>query len=259
MTIPSNHPELLVQAHRNSTSGYGNYNGLSVINPDHHSLAFDEPPPPYPNNSPHVFSQSALLPTDRHVSVGQITPSPLTPVPLRHSSLYQVLKQEYPASPTLGTLQSGVSSIAHALEPQEPLARHAPPLCTPVVGNSRDYTIGASASESALSASHISTTSLAVVAGEPCPPLPQAHPPVSSATPPCASVPAQSRSVVTPLQAHTLVPSLPEVTTHDYDTFPRLRKVSSPAPPKCMPYPYVYERALASFSSIQSFRDPSRK
>jgi hypothetical protein len=214
-------------------------------------LAFDEPPPPHLNNSPHFFSQSALLHTDRHVSVGQITPntpSPLTPVPLRHSSLYQVLKQEYPASPTLGTLQSGVSSIAHALEPQEPLARHAPPLCTPVAGNARDYTISASTSESALSASQ---TSLAIVAGEPCPPLPQAHPPVSSATPHCASVSAQSRPVVTPLQAHTLVPSLSEV---DYDTFPRLRKVSSPVPPKSMPYPYDYERALASFSCIQSFR-----
>lgn len=235
MTIPSNHPELLVQAHRNSTSGFGNYNGLSGINPDH-QLAFDEPPPPYPNNSlpvSDVFSQSALLPTDRHLSVGQITQSPLTPVPLRHSSLYQVLnlKQEYPASPTLGTmtLQSGVSSIAHALELQEPPARQAPPSCTPVIGNARGYQIGAS--ESVMSASQIPTTSLAVVAADPCPPLPQAHRPVSSATPPCVLVPAQNGSVVTPLQAHTLVPALPEVTTHDYDTFPRLRKVSSPPLP----------------------------
>ena len=265
MNIPSNHPDLLVQAHRNSTSGFGSYNGLSGTNPDH-QLAFDEPPPPYPNNSlpvTDVFSQSALLPTDRHLSVGQITQSPLTPVPLRHSSLYQVLnlKQEYPASPTLGavTLQSGVSSIAHALELQEPPARQARPPCTPVIGNARGYPIGAS--ESVMSASQMPTSSLAVVPADPCPPMPQAHRPVSSATPPCASVPAQTGSVVTPLQAHTLVPALPEVTTHDYDTFPRLRKVSSPppCPSKSMPYTYVYERALASFSCSQRCRDPPRK
>jgi hypothetical protein len=162
MTIPSNHPEMLVQARRSSTSRYGNYNAPSVINPDR-SLSFDEPPPPYPNNSlpvsslSDVFSHSALLHTDRFTSAGPITQSPLTPVPLRHSSLYQVLKQESPASPTQGTLQSGESSIAHALELQEPQARRVHPSCTPILGNARlrGSTIGAS--ELALSAGKITT------------------------------------------------------------------------------------------------------
>ncbi|KAF8495128.1 hypothetical protein F5888DRAFT_1712249 [Russula emetica] len=173
------------------------------------------------------------LPTDRLLNFEPITSSPLAPVPLRHSSLYQVLKQESPASPTQGTLQSGTSSIAHALEPQESQTRQAPPLSTPVLGNTRGSMIGAS--ESALSASQITTASLAVVAADPCPHLledstaatsAQALPPISSATPPCTSVVAQNGSVVTPLQAHTLVAPQPEVTTHDYDTFPRLRKSS---------------------------------
>ncbi|KAI0278558.1 hypothetical protein BGY98DRAFT_973348 [Russula aff. rugulosa BPL654] len=217
MTMPNNHSEMLFQSHRN-------YSGLSVIHPDQ-SLAFDEPPPPYPNNSlpispfSDVFSQSALLPTDRLLNVEPITYSPLAPVPLRHSSLYHVLKQESPVSPAQGTL-SGTSSIAHALEPQGSQ-------------NTRGSMIGAS--ESALSASQITTTSLSAVAPDPGPHLSedpttatsaQALPPVSSATPPCTPVAAQHGSVVTSLQAHTLVLSQPEVTTHDYDTFPRLRKSS---------------------------------
>jgi hypothetical protein len=239
--MPNNHSEMLVQAHRNSTYGFTNYSGLSVIHPDQ-SITFDEPPPPYPNNSPvsplsDVFSQPALLPTDRLLNIEPITSSPLAPVPLRHSSLYQVLKQESPVSPTQGTLQSGTSSIAHALEPQESQTRQAPPLSTPVLGNTRGSMIGAS--ETALSASQITATSLAAVAADPCPHFPEdpttatsarALPPVSSATPPCTSVAAQNGFVVTPLQAHTLVLSQPEVTTHDYDTFPRLRKVSYPLP-----------------------------
>ena len=240
--MPNNHPEMLVQAHRNSTYGFANYSGLSVIHPDQ-SITFDEPPPPYPNNSlpisplSDVFSQSALLPTDRLLNVEPITSSPLAPVPLRHSSLYQVLKQESPVSPAQGTLQFGTSSIAHALEPQESQTRQAPPLSTPVLKNTRGSMIGAS--ESALSASQITTTSLAAVAADPCPHFPedptaatsaQALSPVSSTTPPCTSMVAQNGFVVTPLQAHTLVPPQPEATTHDYDTFPRLRKVSSPLP-----------------------------
>ena len=242
MTMHNNHSEMLAPAYRNSTNGFANYSGLSVIHPDQ-SITFDEPPPPYPNNSlpvsplSDVFSQPGLLPTDRLLNVEPITSSPLAPVPLRHSSLYQVLKQESPVSPARGTLQSGTSSIAHALEPRELRTRQAPPLSTPVLGNTRGSMIGAS--ESALSASQITTASLAAVAADPCPHLPEdrtaatsAHalPPVSSATPPCTSVAAQNGFVVTPLQAHTLVPSQPEVTTHDYDTFPRLRKVSSPLP-----------------------------
>jgi hypothetical protein len=240
MTMPNNHSEMLVQAHRNSTYGFANYSGLSVIHPDQ-SITFDEPPPPYPNNSlpvsplSDVFSQHALLPTDRLLNVEPITSSPLAPVPLRHSSLYQVLKQESPASPAQGTSQFGTSSIAHALEAQGSQTRQGAPLSTPVLGNTRGSMVGAS--ESPLSASQITTTSLAAVVADPCPHLPgdltaatsaQALPPVSSATPPCTSVAARNGSVVTPLQAHTLVPSQPEVATYDYDTFPRLRKVSYP-------------------------------
>jgi hypothetical protein len=250
MTMPNNHSEMLLQAHRNGTNGYSNYNGLSVVHPDQ-SLAFDEPPPPYANNSlpisplSDVFSQSALLPTDRLLNAEPITyHSPLAPVPLRHSSLYQVLKQESPASPAQGTL-SGTSSIAHALDPQESQTRQVPQLSTPVLGNTRGSMIGAS--ESALSASQITTISLSAAAADSGPHLPenpttatsvQALPPVSSATPPCTSVPAQSGSVVTSLQAHTLVLSQPEVTTHDYDTFPRLRKVSYTLPLALVRMPY---------------------
>jgi len=255
MTMPSNHSDLLVQAHRNNTSGFANHRGLSVYHDQ--SIAFDEPPPPYPNNSlpvnplSNVFSQPVLLPTDRLLNVEPIASSPLAPVPLRHSSLYQVLDQESPASPAQCTLQFGESSIAHALDPQESKTPQAPPLSTPVLGNTQGSMIGAS--ESALSVSQITTTSLAAVAAVPSPPLAedptavtsaQAHTPVSSATPPCGSVPVQSGSVVTPLQAHTLVPSLPEVNTRNYDTFPRRRrKVSSPFPLAiCKHAPYKHSR-----------------
>jgi hypothetical protein len=269
--MPNNHSEMLVPAHRNSTYGFANCSGLSAIHPDQ-SITFDEPPPPYPNNtlpvSPlsDVFSQPALLPTDRLLNLEPITSSPLAPVPLRHSSLYQVLKQESPVSPAQGTLQFGTSSIAHALEPQEPQTRQAPPLSTPVLGNTRSSMIGAS--ESALNASQITTTSLAAVAADPChlPEDPTAAtcaqaPPVSSTTPPCTSVAARNGFVVTPLQDHTLVPSQPEVSTHDYDTFPRLRKVSHPLSlaPRKDAVTYIYERALASFSSNQRYLDSPRK
>ncbi len=178
MSMPSNHSDMLVQAHRNSASDYANYNGHSVIHPDR-SITFDEPPPPYPNNSlplsplSDVFSQTAILPSDHLLNVEPISSSPLAPVPLRHSSLYRVLKQESPASPTRGTLQSRESSIAHALELQESQTRQAPPLSMPILGNTRSSTIGAS--ESALSASQIALTSLAAVAVDPCPPLAEDH------------------------------------------------------------------------------------
>jgi hypothetical protein len=233
------------------------------MNPDQFTpLALDEPPPPYPNNntlivsSPlsDVFSQSSLLPTERHLTDDRSitgTASPLAPVPLRHSSLYQVLKQNTPITPAQGTQQSGVSLIAHALGPQELQARQAPPARTPVLGNMRGPTI---TSDSTLSGGQPSlSTSLTPVAAAANPPtLPQlvvvlpppspsvqtaatAQSPVSSATPPsAAAVPARKESiaVVTPSQAHTLAQSLPEVTTQDYDTLPRLRKVSLPTSPR---------------------------
>src|SRR5579863_9777836 len=175
MALPSSFSEPLVplfRAHQSGTaSGFANYDGLSqfesVINPDQ-LRPFDEPPPPYPNNnsllanSPlsEVFSQSALLPTERHLADdGSIidTASPLAPVPLRHSSLYQVLKQDTPISPAQGTPQSGVSSIAHALQPQELQVRQAPPAHTPVLGNMRSHAIGC-ASDSVLSGDQLSTS-----------------------------------------------------------------------------------------------------
>lgn len=248
MTMPSIHSEMLVQAHRNRTNGFANYSGLSLVHPDQ-SLAFDELPPPYANDSlpispsNDVFPQSAILPADHLLNVEPITYSPLAPVPLRHSSLYHVLKQESPASPTQGGMLSGTSSIAHALEPQRSQTPQVPPLSTPVLGNTRGSMIGAS--ESASSASQITTTSLSAATADPCLHLPedpttatsaQALSPVSSATPPCTSVAAQSGS----LQAHTLVLSQPEVTTHNYDTFPRLRKVSYPLALALVRMPYSY-------------------
>ena len=269
MAMPS-HASLL-QSHRSSTSSLADYDGLSQIaamnfdRPDPLAL-FDEPPPPYPNNSllvsplSDVFPQSALLPTERHLHVGSFTPSPLAPVPLRHSSLYQVLKQDTAISPAQGTLQSGVSSIAHALEPQELQARQVPPACLSVLGNTQGPMV--SASESALSTGQsTSATPLAVVAAaDACPTLPQlptlalseqAQPPVSSATPPSASVRAQDGSVVTPSQVHTLIQPIPEVTTQDYDTLPRLRKVSPPSPPPC---PFQTCRFANAFTKAASSR-----
>jgi len=295
MAVPSTYPESwgpLLQTHRSGTAGFANYDGLSQIgsamHPDH-STRFDEPPPPYPNNSllvsplSDVFTQPALLPTERHLDDGLIAASPLAPVPLRHSSLYQVLKHDSPIAPSQGTLlHSGVSSIAHALEPQELQARPAPPACTPanVPGNARGPTLGAPEPASSASVGQVtSTSSLAVVTAATTtadpgpgltlpqiptlPPSARAQAPVSSATSPRAAVPAQNEPVVTPPQAHTLAQSLPEVTaTQDYDTLPRLRKVSPPPWPssKQCPYTYVYESCLVvAFSSNQRRRDPPRK
>jgi len=247
------------------------------MNPDQLTL-LDEPPPPYPNNntllvsSPlsDVFSQSSLLPTERHLTDDRSitgTASPLAPVPLRHSSLYQVLKQNTPITPAQGTQQSGVSLIAHALGPQELQARQAPPARTPVLGNTRGPTM---TSDSALSGGQSSiSTSLAPVTAVVDPPtLPQlvalpppstgvqtaatAQSPVSSATPPStAAVPARKESiaVVTPSQAHTLVLSLPEVMTQDYDTLPRLRKVSLPTSPRS-PCPFLSKQHAVSIRTL---------
>jgi hypothetical protein len=227
----------LLRAHRNNTSGFANYDLLSPIesaisNPDL-PTTFDEPPPPYPNNPllvsnppSDVFSSSAVFPAETLLN---ITPSPLAPVPLRHSSLYQVLKHESPTSPAQGTLRSRASSIAHALEPQ---ARQVPLPCTPALRDRQGSAFGPP--EILLGPEQVASTSLTAVAVDPSaldlsPPA-QAQPPVSSATPPCVVVPAQDVSVVTPIEAHTLTDPLPEVTTHDYDTLPRLRKVSIPCP-----------------------------
>jgi hypothetical protein len=248
IAMPSSYSQSSVslrQAHQTSTlgfTGFDEFSQVESVKPDP-STMFDEPPPPYPNNTLLVsplsdaFPPSALLSTDL-LNLGSITPSPLAPVPLRHSSLYQVLKHDTPALPGQGTVQSGVSSIAHALQPQELQARQALPMRTPVLGNTRSSTIGAS--ESALAATQVASTSPATVVVDLCSALPQiptvapsarAQPPVSSATPPCAPVPqAENGSVVTPLGGHTLAQSLPEVTIHDYDTLPRLRKVSPPGP-----------------------------
>jgi hypothetical protein len=245
----------LLQSHRSSTSGLADYDGLSqsesAVIPDPLAL-FDEPPPPYPNNSllvsplSDVFPQSALLPTERHLHLGSFTPSPLAPVPLRHSSLYQVLKEDTAISPAQGTLQSGVSSIAHALEPQELQARQVPPVCLPVLGDAQGPVVSASDSPLGTGQPPSATSHAVVAVADPCQSLPQlvptlapvaqAQPPVSSATPPTsASARAQNGSVVTtPTQAHTLTlmePIPPELTTtQDYDTLPRLRKVSPPPP-----------------------------
>jgi hypothetical protein len=245
-------------------------------------LALGEPPPPYPNNntlivsSPlsDVFSQSSHLPTKRHLTDNRSitasgTASPLAPVPLRHSSLYQVLKQNAPITSAQGTQQSGVSLIAHALGPQEVQARQAPPARTPVlrVGNTWGPTI---TSDSALSGGQSSiSTSLAPMAAAADPPtfpqlvvlLPPStsvqtastdQSPVSSATPPsAAAVPARKESiaVVTPSQAHTLAQLLPEVTTQDYHTLSRLRKVSLPTSPRS-PCPFLSKKNAVSICTL---------
>jgi hypothetical protein len=174
-----------------------------------------------------------MLSSDRLLNVGPMTPSPLAPVPLRHSSLYQVLKHESPASPLTGTLHSRASSLAHALEPQDPQARQAP---RPGHGDRLDpYGI------SARSPNMTTSLNLAAAPGDfrsnlvqvprltlPAPAQTQ-QAPFSAETSPTAAranPPAQNLSIVAPLQAHTLAHALPEATTHDYDTLPRLRKVS---------------------------------
>jgi hypothetical protein len=195
MATPSDRPEMLAEAHRNSSpSGFGDHNGHPVINLDQ-PIAFDEPlaSPPYWNDSVTISPlgdaslQSALLPNagDHSLSMGQIMPPPLTPMPLRHSSLYQVLKQDPPPSPVP---QSAASSIAHALELQEPQVRQASLSHTPVLGNAPGPTIGAS--ENALSACQAPLTVVAVGPNHTLPhghTLPVSSRPSSSMGPPISS------------------------------------------------------------------------
>ncbi|KAN0131042.1 hypothetical protein V8E53_011175 [Lactarius tabidus] len=255
VAIPSSfsgsaHPALHLR--RGGTSSFASHEELSQTMPAFESEQgfFDEPPPPYTNSSQIVhslgnaFQQPAVLSTDRFLNLGPMTSSPLAPVPLRHSSLYQVLKHESPASPLTGTLQSRVSSLAHALEPQDPQARQAPLPCTPV-GGDRLGSYGISASSPKPNANQMTSMSLNLVSApvDPCSNLVQVprlsllapaqrQTLVSSETRPTARVnaPAQNLSVVTPLHTHTLAPPFPEVTTHDYDTLPRLRKLQPALP-----------------------------
>ncbi|KAI9433306.1 hypothetical protein H4582DRAFT_1000821 [Lactarius indigo] len=159
-TLPALH------LHRIGPSGFASHEELSQteLAIDSDQSLFDEPPPPYTNNSLLVHPLSGVLSTDRFLNVGPMTPSPLAPVPLRHSSLYQVLKHESPASPSIGTLHSRVSSLAHALEPQDPQARQAP---TPALGD-RLGSFGISASSP--NAAQMTSTSLSLVTGvrDPC-------------------------------------------------------------------------------------------
>jgi hypothetical protein len=262
----------LVRAHQGGTSGSASYDLVSPVesaisNPDSYTL-FDEPPPPYQNNAlvvgnsqGDIFS-SAVLPAETLLNIGPITPSPVAPVPLRHSSLYQVLKQDSRTSLAQGTLRSQASSIAHALEPQEPPARQVPPSCTPALRDRQNTTIGRP--ELLLNTELAASTSLTAVAMNPSPILPQlpsvdlarhaqAQSPVSCATPTRVMAPAQGVSVVTPLEAHTLADPLPDAPTHDYDMLPRLRKVSRPCPcpTTTMPYTRAYESTLVPLSSSQ--------
>ena len=233
------------QAHQGYTSSFENQEEFlqteSKMGCD--QSAFDEPPPPYTNHSlvaHHPLSNnlppSAVL--TRHLrNVGPITSSPLAPVPLRHSSLFQVLKHESPASPSIGTFQhSRVSSLAHALEPQGPQARQTPLPCTPALGD-RQGTFGISAPSP--SATQMSSMSLNLVApGDACPTLVQVPPqsvpahaqgPLSSETPSInvtVNATTHSLSLVTPLSPRTLAPSFPEVANQDYEMVPRPRKVS---------------------------------
>jgi hypothetical protein len=158
-------------------------------------------PPPYPHDAllvnnllSDVFSSSAVFPAETLLNIGLITPSPLAPVSLRHSSLYQVLRHESPTSPAQGTLQSRGSSIAHALEPQ---ARQVPRPCTPALRDRQGSTIGPP--EILLSSEKVASTSLTAVAVDPSPsllhlpaldlsPPAQVQLPVSSATAPCVVV-----------------------------------------------------------------------
>ncbi|KAF8267086.1 hypothetical protein EI94DRAFT_77039 [Lactarius quietus] len=209
---------------------------------------FDEPPPPYTNNSLTVhplgnaFQQPAVFSNDRFLS--PMTSSPLAPVPLRHCSLYQVLKHESPASPLTGTLHSRVSSLAHALEPQDPQARQAPLPCASALGDRLGFS-GISAPSPSATQTHTRSTSLNLVTSpaDPCsnlvqvpslalsaPAQMQSH--VSSKTPPTAraNAPSQNSSVITPSHSHTLAHPFQEAPTHDYDTLPRLRKLQPALP-----------------------------
>ena len=277
MSMPSNYSEpsmLPPQTRRISAPGFGNYDGFSgigsVMDLDP-STPIDEPPPPYPTNSMLVSPMSDILnSTLLRPDVGSITPSPLAPVPQRHNSLYQVLKHESQASPAQGTVSSPMSSIAHALELPEQPVRLVPPPRTPALRNRRGPTIGAS--ETSLGVSQIASTSLAGMAVADArlsvpklSTLPaaqvQVQPPVSCPTPPsAATMQAQNGSaVVTPLRGHTLAQSLPEVTTNDYDTLPRLRKVSTPLHPLVpLAFTNIYDSVLVAwFSPSLPCQDPT--
>ncbi|KAF8257698.1 hypothetical protein EI94DRAFT_1259573 [Lactarius quietus] len=249
VAIPSSYSGSTLPAlnlHRGDTSSFASHEELSQIMPviGSDQSFFDEPPPPYTNNSLTVhplgnaFQQPAVFSNDRFLS--PMTSSPLAPVPLRHCSLYQVLKHESPASPLTGTLHSRVSSLAHALEPQDPQARQAPLPCASALGD-RLGSYGISAPSPSATQTHTRSTSLNLVTSpaDPCsnlvqvpslalsaPAQMQSH--VSSKTPPTAraNAPSQNSSVITPSHSHTLAHPFQEATTHDYDTLPRLRKVS---------------------------------
>ena len=229
--MPNNFPGATLPLHRGSMPSFPTHEELSQTEPviDSDQSLIDEPPPPYTNDAQVIYPLGTVLPADHFLDVDPNTPSPLAPVPQRHSSLYQVLKHETPASPLPGTLQSRVSSLAHALEPQDPQARQAPRPYTPAFRDRLgSYGISANATQ-------MSSMSL-TLAGDPRSTLLEGRVPapaqtqalVSSETPLTAGVnaPSQNLSVVTPLQAHTLAHSYPEVPNHDYDTLPRLRKVS---------------------------------
>ena len=236
-TLPALH------LHRGGTTSFASHEELSQTMPafdSSQSFLFDEPPPPYTNNYPlgNGFPQSAVLSTDRFLNVGPMTSSPLAPVPLRHSSLYQVLKHETPASPSTGTLHSRVSSLAHALEPQDPQARQARLPCMPALGDRLgSYGISASLPDAATPMSSMSLHPTAPA--DPCStlvqvprlalPVPtQTQALLSSEMSPTAraNAPAKKLSVVTPSHTHTLAHPFTEATSHDYDMLPRLRKVS---------------------------------
>jgi hypothetical protein len=231
--------------HCGGNSSFVSHEDLSQTEPAFVSdqSLFDEPPPPYTNNSQVVhslgnaFPPSAVFSADRLLNLGPIPSSPLAPVPLRHSSLYQVLKHESPASPLTGTRRSRVSSLAHALEPQEPQARQAPLPCTPALGDRLgSYGILAPSPN----ATQMTSTSLTraedprstlvqvplQLQAAPGPEQVQALVTSETRSTTCANAPGLNLSVVTPLHAHTLGHSFPEIATHDYDTQRRLRKVS---------------------------------
>jgi len=238
------------QAARNSVPGFANYSLSSigsVVNFDTFPFTpIDELPRPHLANpmlvSPlgNIFSQATVPEPERLSDVGSIT---LTPVPQHHSSLYRVLEHGFQPSPTQGTMPSATSSVAHALELQEQPTQLVPPPCMPAFGNRWDLKIGPS--ETSLSGSQIISTPLVAMteadARLTVPKLPalpvgstcqvQVPSPVSCAMPPRApTTQAQNGSAaVTPLRGHTVARSLPEVTTNDHDTLPRLRKVSTPS------------------------------
>ena len=254
MAIPSSFSGPAITAphlHCGGTSSFAGHEELSQTMPafDSEQCFFDKPPPPYTNNFQIVHplsntsQQPAVLSTDRSLNLGPITSSPLAPVPLRHSSLYQVLKHESSALPRTGTHQSRVSSLAHALEPHhDPQARQAPLSAS----GDRLGPYGMSAvSASPPNANQMTSTSLHLVSAPvdpcsnlvpvPCLSLPgpaQTQSLVSAETQLAATratSPAQNLSVVRPMHTHNthiLAPPFPEVTTHDYERLSRLRKVS---------------------------------